>query len=263
LEMQMNKKISLIGLIVLCAPLTMGARGCGAVSSRTPAPSVDGNWAISYDDSLAVTVRIGGATYDATLPEEGGTVEINHGGYTIPFTLDCSRPEIVCPSEAWPSTVRAEQRDPEFPHRMWVSLPNQVCMGDMVPATAEQCGADTLNPDCVDVCDGEITTTESDRFGVINEPGDRFDLLLGGGIASNGVNCVLLGLSVAQADIESTGSATTEDWTAQEFTNGEVKVGYAGGCLWAGDPDMDGELEALVLNASVTFTSGFSGTRAP
>jgi len=261
--MNSTKKISLIGLIALCAPLTMGARGCGAVSSRTPAPSVDGNWAISYDDSLDVEVRIGGATYDATLPAEGGTIEIEHGGFTIPFTLDCSRPEIVCPSEAWPSEVRAEQRDPEFPHRMWVSIPQQVCMGTMVPADETQCGADTLNPDCVDVCDGEITTAERDRFGVINEPGDGFDLLLGGGIATNGVNCVLLGLSVAQADIVSTGMAETEDWTAAEFTNGEVAVGFGGGCLWAGDPDMDGELEALVLNASIRFTSGFTGTRAP
>ena len=64
------------------------------------------------------------------------------------------------------------------------------------------------------------------------------------------------------AGIESTGSAETEDWTAASFTDGEVAVGYAGGCLWAGDPDMDGELEALVLDASVTFTTGFTGARA-
>jgi len=38
-------------------------------------------------------------------------------------------------------------------------------------------------------------------------------------------------------------------------------IGYAGGCLWAGDPDMDGELEAIVLGASVTFQTGFTGVR--
>jgi len=43
--------------------------------------------------------------------------------------------------------------------------------------------------------------------------------------------------------------------------NGLVTVGYGGGCLWAGDPNMDGELEALVVGASVTFTTGFSGAR--
>jgi len=259
---QTTKKIAFIGLLVACAPLSMGARGCTAVSSRSPAPSIDGRWAISYDDSLDVRIRIGGATYDATLPAEGGTVEIEHGGFTIPFTLDCSRPEIVCPSEAWPGEVRAEQRDPEFMHRMWVAIPRQVCMGEMVPAVENECGADTLNPDCADVCDGEVTTTERDTFGVINEAGTSFDLLLGAGIATNGVNCVLLGVSAASADIESTGSAMSEDWRAQSFDNGEVVVAYGGGCLWAGDPDEDGELEALVLGASVSFTTGFSGARA-
>ena len=257
-----RSRLVIVALLAIAAPLSMGARGCGPVSSRTPAPSVDGTWRIAYDDSLAVEVRIGGAVYEATLPAEGGTVMVEHGGYTIPFTLDCARPEIVCPSEAWPSEVVAEQREAEFPHRMWVSTPEQRCMGEMVMPAADQCGEGTLNPDCEQVCDGEITTASGDRFGVINEPGTRFDLLLGGGIATNGVNCVLLGLSVAHATIESTGSAESEDWTAQRFTDGEVEVGYAGGCLWADDAAGDEELRALVLGASVKFTTGFAGARA-
>ncbi|MCB9596558.1 MAG: hypothetical protein H6719_27790 [Sandaracinaceae bacterium] len=256
-------KSAWIVVLLAGAPMSMGARGgCGAVSSTTPAPDVDGRWAITYDDSLEVTVNIGGSTYDATLPAEGGTVEIVHGGVTIPFTLDCSRPEIVCPSEAWPGEVSVEQRDPTYPHRMWVQIPEQVCMGETVAPAENECGAGTLNPDCEDVCDGEITTVQHDRFGVINEPGSRFDLLLGAGIATNGVNCVLLGVSAAHADIESVGEAQTPDWTASQFQNGEVVVGYGGGCLWAGDPDMDGELEALVLGASITFRTGFTGARA-
>ncbi len=42
---------------------------------------------------------------------------------------------------------------------------------------------------------------------------------------------------------------------------GLVSVGFAGGCLWAGDPDMDGDLEALLVGASVKFTTGFTGQR--
>jgi hypothetical protein len=32
----------------------------------------------------------------------------------------------------------------------------------------------------------------------------------------------------------------------------------SGGCLWAGDPNMDGQLEAFVVGASVRFSAGFS-----
>jgi hypothetical protein len=44
--------------------------------------------------------------------------------------------------------------------------------------------------------------------------------------------------------------------------NGIVTVAYAGGCLWAGDPNLDGQLEALLIGASVKFTSGFTGVRS-
>jgi len=97
----------------------------------------------------------------------------------------------------------------------------------------------------------------ADRFGLINEAGDRFDLLLGAGMASNGINCALLGLSGANADLDSVGSAEDGDWEAVGLSNGEVVAGYAGGCLWAGDPDGDGKLQALVLGATVKLTTGF------
>jgi len=257
-----TKKIALIGLLMGIAPLAMGARGCGPLTSMTPAPNVEGTWDVAYDDSLEVEITIGGSTYDATLPAEGGTVEVEHGGFIIPFTLDCSRPEIVCPSEAWPEQVTASQREETYPHRMWVTIPRQQCMGEMVAADPAECGAGTLNEACDDVCDGEMTTVERDTFGLIDEPGESFDLLLGGGIATNGVNCALLGVSSAHADIVSTGGAEQEVWTAERFTDGRVVVAYAGGCLWAGDPDMDDELEALVLAASVKFTTGFEAARA-
>ncbi|MCZ7685235.1 MAG: hypothetical protein M5U28_43265 [Sandaracinaceae bacterium] len=73
---------------------------------------MNGQWAITYDDTLSVEIQIGGATYDAEIPAEGGTVHVEHGGLGFDFTLDCSRDEVVCPSEAWPSTVTAEQREP-------------------------------------------------------------------------------------------------------------------------------------------------------
>jgi hypothetical protein len=69
----------------------------------------------------------------------------------------------------------------------------------------------------------------------------------------------MLGVSSAEADLVTSGSAGTEDWRAYGMEAGLVKVGYAGGCLWAGDPNMDGELETLVLGTSVEFATGFTG----
>ena len=144
--MRSRMKLVWVGAALL-APMMMGARGggCGGpLTSMTPTPDVEGDWAVTYDDALHVEIGIGGATYDATLPEEGGTVMVEHGGYLIPFTLDCSRPEIVCPSEAWPDRVSVSQREPEYPHRMWVTIPQQECMGTMRDPDPSECGANTL-----------------------------------------------------------------------------------------------------------------------
>ncbi len=258
------KRLAWVAVIAGCAPLAMGARGgCGGpLTSTDPAPDVSGRWAVSYDDSLSVEVDLGGATYQATVPASGGTVHVEHGGVGFDFMLDCSRPEIVCPSEAWPAEVSIEQRDADYQHRMWVTIPKQECSGTLREPAPEECGPDTLNPDCDQVCDGEITTVERDTFGVISEAGDRFDLLLGGGAATNGVNCVLLGISAAHADLVTTGSADESDWTAEQMTNGEVVTAYGGGCLWVGDlSSMDSDTQALVVGASVKFTTGFTAAR--
>ncbi len=247
--------------LALVLPALTGAKGDGcAASSTSPAPDVEGTWDISYDDSLTVQIAIGGSVYDAEIPADGGTVTIVVEGRPVTFDLDCARPEIVCPSEAWPTEVFAEQRNETYEHRMWVTLPQQRCNGELVDPAPEACGEGTLNPDCEQVCDGEVVTTEEEKFGVIGEDGDSFRLYLGGGIATNGVNCVLLGWSLADAELITTG-AGSDDWQATDMVNGLVEVGYAGGCLWVGDPDADAELEAMILAASVRFTTGFTGER--
>jgi hypothetical protein len=246
----------------LLLPLSMGARGDGcAASSRSPAPDVTGTWDVSYDNIIGVQVTIGGAVYTGEVPATGGVLTIDHDGNPITFDLDCSRPAVVCPSEAWPAQVYAEQRDEEFEHRMIVTLPTQSCNGTLrAPAPAE-CGEGSLNPDCNSVCDGEVVVREEERFGVIGESGDSFRLYLGAGVATNGINCALLGWSLADANLVTTGRGT-DDWQATSMEDGLVTVGYAGGCLWAGNTDTDPELEALVLGASVTFTTGFTATRS-
>lgn len=259
-----NRTSLLLVLTAALFPLLTGAKGggCGAANSRTPAPDVSGDWDIAYDDTLGIEVTVGGAVYTAELGAEGGAFTIDHDGQPFTFDLDCAAPEVVCPSEAWPETVSIEQRLARAPHQMFVDLPTQSCSGTTHDPDPAECGQGTLNPDCEPVCDGDVVTTSREVWGVIDEPGESFDLLLGGGVATNGVNCLLLGISVASADLVNQGASGTSEWRAVAMENGEVTTAYSGGCLWAGDPNLDGQLEALVLGASVKFTTGFVGSRS-
>ena len=232
--------------------------GCGLFSTAD-APNMEGEWTVTYADDLQVEIAIGGAVYEATLGVEGGVIEIDHDGQPITFDLDCAREEVLCPSEAWPETVTMEQRNATYRHQVHVTLPGQECDGEQVPADPETCGEGTDNPDCSDICDGEILVGERDVFGVIDDPGETFDILLGAGATSNGINCALLGISSAHADIESDPLPT---WEATALRDGEVVTAYSGGCLWADDVTGDGELEALVIGATLTFRTSFEATRS-
>lgn len=244
------------------APFTLGAKGgCGTFGSTAPAPVVSGTWAIEYDPLMDVEVRIGGAVYHNEISARGGTFSVVHGGTTYPFNVDCARPEVVCPSEVWPQSVAVSQRDATYQHRMWVSIPTQTCIGKLVTPDPKACGTGTLNPDCKPVCDGSIATKVSDAFGLIRDGGTGFDLLLGAGVATNGINCALLAVSAAKADLVNRGQENTASWQSFEMQNGEVKTGYAGGCVWAGAVGPDGRPEAVVLGAAVVITNRFTGDR--
>ena len=245
-------------------PFLFGFGSCGGVlTSATPTPDMNGTWAVEYGDSLEVEITIGGALYTSELGLQGGTIDIEHDGQPLSFDLNCEDEDIICPSEVWPAEVDLEQREPQYPHRVWMSVPRQECDAELVPADPAECGEDTNNPDCADVCEGEMVTVQDEAFGLINEEGTEMAVLLGASGATNGVNCALLGVSIAAADIVATGSEETADWTGTDLTPGEVVVGYAGGCLWADDVDGDSELEAVVLEASIVFSTDFEATRVP
>lgn len=259
-DMRITKLSAVFFAILL--PGLMGARGDGcAAGSTSPAPDVTGDWRITYDDTIGVEVTIGGAVYTAELGAQGGSFTITHQGTPLTFALDCARPDVLCPSESWPGEVSIEQRNVQREHQMIVTLPFHECTGAVVAPSAAECGTGTENPDCEDVCTGDIVVREREAFGVIGEAGNTFRLYLGGGIATNGINCALLGWSVADAELDNIGTADDGDWTSVAMDRGIVELGYAGGCLWAGDPDMDGDLEALLLGASIKFTTGFTGER--
>lgn len=253
---------TLLALLVV-GPVVGGANegGCAPMFSKSPAPNVVGTWAVDYDDTIGVEVTLGGAVYTTEIGIEGGSFTIDHDGTPITFDLDCARPEVVCPSEAFPATVRIEQREPLFPHRMHVMLPSQECAGVLVDPMPFECGSGTLNPDCEQVCDGDVVTVERETFGVIGEDGSTFELYLGAAIATNGINCALLGGSMAEGQWVTDGGPEQSTWEATGITEGVLTVGYAGGCLWADDVDSDGDLEAAVVSAGIRFTTGFTATR--
>lgn len=251
------------GASLCLLPFLMGAQGggCGgSFSSTEPAPNVSGTWAISYGNTMDVKVNIAGSVYVQSLPATGGSFSVTHQGAPYAFNVDCSKPEVVCPSEVWPASVAIDQRDKTYQHRMWARIPTQTCSGTTAAPKSTECGAGTTNPDCKPVCMGTVTTSTADAFGLISEGGDNFSLLLGGGIATNGINCVLLGLSAATAGLETARFGSL--WTASNMTNGVIKTGFAGGCLWAGAVDAMGKPTAAgVVGASVEISTTFTGKK--
>jgi hypothetical protein len=247
-------------LALTSLPLLGGAEGDGcAAGSDSPAPDVRGTWDIAYDDTIGVEVKIGGAAYSTQLGANGGAFSITHQGRTYPFSLDCARPEVLCPSEAWPRQAVIEQRNVGKQHQMVVTLPSQQCMGSLSKPAPGTCGAGTANPNCDLVCNGDVQVGSKETFGVIGEAGDTFRLYLGGGIATNGINCALFGWSVADASFTSTGSASAGSWEAKTMDAGLVTIGYSGGCLWAGAAG--GKTEAAIIGAELKFTTGFTGKK--
>jgi len=248
-----------LALLALPLPFLMGAQGDGcAAGSASPAPDVRGTWSIAYDNEIGVEVKIGGAVYTAELGAEGGAFTINHAGKPYTFDLACSRPEIVCPSEAWPNQVLIEQRNLAAQHQMIVNLPAASCSSALTQPAPGTCGAGTSNPECDLVCGGSVTIKTQEAFGVIGETGDSFRLYLGGGIVTNGINCAMLGYSLADADLVTTGKST-EAWEASAMQAGLVTIGYSGACLFAGT--VNGTDQALLVGAEVKFTTGFTGAK--
>jgi hypothetical protein len=265
------KRIPRAAIIVLAAlfPFLSAAKGegCGGGDDEVEGggsqitPNVSGEWAITWENNLDVEITIGGAVYTESFGAQGGIMDIDHNGTPISFDLDCSRPAVVCPSEVFADSASLAQSDVNFPRNVYVTVPTSVCGGNLVDADPAECGAGTNNEDCNQVCDGEITLGEAETFGRITLPNDELIVLLGATVASNGVNCALLGLSVARADLETTGSKSEGNWEAMSMPAADVITGFAGGCLWAGDVNDDGSIEAIAVGAAVKFTTSFTAQR--
>ncbi len=75
---------------------------CDKSFAGSLSPDFSGMWDVTYDDAMAIEVRVGEERLRANISDEGGPVAFRDGGTEIAFDVDCARPELVCPSEVWP-----------------------------------------------------------------------------------------------------------------------------------------------------------------
>lgn len=272
-------RMATVMVAFLSAFVCMGPGQCGLGLQRwfstNPAPDVQGDWDVTYDDQIDVEIDIGGSIYSGSITGDSGSISFTHDGNPVDLPLDCSYAWVVCPSEIFPSTVTLEQRRfQDLPHQVHMTLNSTECAGTprLPDETAEECdSADENRPCDVEICDDVVTTTKT-TIGTISDPGDTlqrhpdFDLnlLLGGDFAMPTANCVLTSWSIAQADIVYTGDydvdATEPEMMGESLTNGEIITEYGGACFWF-EEDYTGDLRAALLGATITLTTGFTAEK--
>jgi hypothetical protein len=84
-----------------CALLASLA-GCDKGIAGGLAPDFHGVWDVTYDDSVRVEFALGEQQLSTRVEEVGGLVSVRDAGFALDFEVDCTRPELVCPSEVWP-----------------------------------------------------------------------------------------------------------------------------------------------------------------
>ncbi len=104
-------RIGLAVTAVLLVASCGGLRGGGGTPSER---DVTGNYALTYDNQLKVTLTVGGAVREVTQQGYGGVVDfgtVNGQPTTLDLTEFCAKPEVQCPSEAFWEKVAIDQPD--------------------------------------------------------------------------------------------------------------------------------------------------------
>ena len=210
---------------VLLVPMLLGAKGgCGKKieDAKNNVPDVRGNYAVTHNDQITVTVNIGGAkqTYEGV---SGGVIDL--GDAQLDLSKACALEGVHCPSEAFWKEVAIDQPffDAEGKKR---------------------------NPWLLRIVNLDPTRKEAymmERGGLVNQHGD-FTIGLGLGVAGAGT-CGLLAASIATG----TFALDADNVATGDIVDGKVTVLYAGGCLLPGE-------DALV-GATITLQSTFTARR--
>ena len=275
----MRFKTYFIVMIVLCGVMSMAPGRCGVAAqgyfSGDPAPDVRGQWDVTYDDTIEVSIDIGGEVVTGSVFGTTNTIEFQYEGEDYVFELDCDEVAVVCPSEIFADTIRLEQRDFEgHPHQVNLPVNETTCRGGTrVPdEDAGECGGDTDISCEEEICDGMVSERSTNHIGSISAPdadvGDTPEFALSislGGLISgfstgNGV-CVGLAASEADAIIDYDGSfdPDSNSMTATDLVDGNVSLSFAGGCLIAASGG--GTAAGAISGASVTLSTGFTASR--
>jgi len=220
-----DRKITTTIVFLGLVPMLMGARGGCAQAiqeAKEAVPDIRGNYAITHDDAITVTVDIGGVkeTYDGL---QGGVIDL--GEATIDLAAVCKYDHVHCPSEAFWKSVAIDQPlfDPlKKPYNPWL-----VRVVNVDPTKAE--------------------AYMMERGGLVNQHGD---LTIGLGLgAVAGPGCALIGASIATTSVE----LNSRLLATGNLINGKVTVIYSGGCIL---PTQDG-----YAGATITLQSSFTGLR--
>lgn len=275
----MRSKTSWMVIIAICGVMSMAPGRCGQSAqgyfSGNPAPDVRGEWDVTYEDSIEVTIDIGGEIRTGSIFGTTNTIEFEYDGEDYVFELDCDEPAVVCPSEIFPESITLEQRNFEDqPHQVRMPVNETTCAGrsSTPDESAGECGGETGISCEEEICDGMMIERESNHTGSISDPtadvGDTPEFILGislGGIVTgfstgNGV-CVGLAASEADAIIDYDGTYDPEsnNMTATDLVDGEINLIFAGGCL-IGVVE-GGTAAAAIAGASVTLTTGFTASK--
>jgi len=219
--------LSLVSLLLLTAA-DDEKRGCGSGLNNRPGEKgvdvggVDGaDWAVSYGSDVEVTIKDGGAVVATqTLAwAVGGSFDVEETDFDLQEF--CDREDVVCPYDVFPDQVTMTQPGNDL-HLLFVTFEPKGPLADAVDVTL-------------------LGNVDSDY---------DFSIALGVQGATNGV-CGLLGVSYATGSI-TTNSADPPKGVSLE---GEIVVGYAGGCLVAGTGG------ALGAGITVELRLPFTATR--
>lgn len=243
----MNRSPWLLAVVAL-SPLMMaatcgGGGGRGGDGGTAEYPDVGGTWSLTFANDLTAEVNVGGSVYNPTIGSGATTVSVTHDGKPISYSVDCSKPLVVCPSELLPATVSINQSLTD-PRNISLQVTESECRnGTVVEGT----------------CSGTLVQTTTTRNGTLSADGTSFTVVLGGGAAAT-TNCVLLTLSVAQGDFTTSGSAASGNLRADSIVNGKLTTAVGGGCVVVNKAGLDPAVETAALAASIKLTSSFTAT---
>jgi hypothetical protein len=84
--------------------------GCAKSHAAAPRPDLSGVWDVTYDDFLVAELRLGEHVHRTRLAPSGGRITASLAGVAVDVEIDCSRDELVCPSEVWPAELALTNR---------------------------------------------------------------------------------------------------------------------------------------------------------